>query len=490
MREKFLVGILVVALGVLLGRAGWLMVVEGGDYRVRADGNRVEVRKLPAPRGIIKDRNGEALVRNVVGETQDKIAREYVYGEVLAHIIGYVGEVSQEEVQSYESGTRVGKMGMEKWRDERLRGEDGAEIVETGVKGEVVRRLGRREPTPGEEVQLRVDLGLQKKAVEVLAGRVGAVVVTKTDGEILALVTSPSFDPGQVVEFVDREDKPLFDRATAGEYAPGSIFKLVTAVTGLETGKIESDTQIEDTGEIKIGQFRYGNWYFDQYGRKEGLLDVIGAIKRSNDVFFYRVGERVGPELLADWAVRLGLGQKLDLGWAVTADGLIPDPEWKEKFKGEKWFLGNTYHMAIGQGDVLVTPLQINLLTGAVATGRLCRPQIVEVAQGEQNCKDLGISQKTLELVRRGMTAACSTGGTAWPLFGFEPQVACKTGTAQHGGEETKPHAWFTAMAPADKPELAITVLLEAAGEGSYEAAPVARQVLEYWFKERRGASN
>ena len=306
-------------------------------------------------------------------------------------------------------------------------------------------------------------------------------------GEILALVSSPSFDPGRPAEFVDRPEKPFFNRAVGGEYPPGSVFKLVTAVAGLEEGKVTETTQIEDTGEIRVGEFRYSNWYFDQYGRKEGALNLVGGLRRSNDIFFYRVGEAVGPEKLAEWARRLGLGKAT--GWELGGEGagLVPDPAWKEKFKGERWWLGNTYHMAIGQGDVAVTPLQVNMLTGVVGTGRLCRPEIIFNFQFSIfNCEDLGISEKTLELVRQGMTEACLPGGTAFPLFGWEPQVACKTGTAQHGGKETLPHAWFTVLAPADKPEIALTVLVEAAGEGSYEAAPVAKEILEYWFHERR----
>lgn len=474
MRWYSLAAILMAGMAVITGRLFWLTVVGGDEAVARAEGNRIELVTLPAPRGVIYDRNGEVLVRNAPGEEANEVRREYVYGEAMAHILGYAGE-----------SDRVGKMGVEKWLDQKLRGQDGAEIVETGADGKLLRRLGRQEPVVGEEVRLTIDAGLQRKIAAVMEGRKGAVVVSRPEtGEILALVSSPGFDPERVSQVLEREDKPLFNRATDGVYPPGSIFKLVTAVAGLETGKIDAATTIEDTGEIRVGQFRYGNWYFDQYGKLEGSLDIVRALGRSNDVFFYRVGEMVGAEGLADWARRLGLGQSSALGWAADSAGLVPDPEWKEKFKGERWFLGNTYHLAIGQGDIGVTVLQVNLLTGAVGTGRLCQPQVVEV---EKACEDLGISQKTLDLIRQGMAAACAPGGTAFPLFDFEPQVACKTGTAQHGGEETLPHAWVTILAPAEKPEVALTVLLEAAGEGSYEAAPVARQILEYWFHERQG---
>jgi len=492
MRWYTLMGILVLGMVVITGRLFWLTVINGDEALARAEGNRIEWVELPAPRGIIYDRQGEALVRNIPGEKPNQVKREYVYGVAMAHILGYVGE-----------SDGFGKMGVEQWLDNQLRGQDGAEIVETGADGSL-RRLGRREPVVGEEVRLTIDAGLQRKVTEVLADRKGGVVATTPQtGEILALASSPGFDPnlfsGQLSVNSNQEkqiiltspDKPLFNRVTDGVYAPGSIFKLVTAVAGLETGKIDAATRIEDTGEIRVGEFRYGNWYFDQYGKLEGSVDIVRALGRSNDIFFYRVGEMVGAQGVADWARRLGLGESLSLGWAADSAGLVPDPAWKEKFKGERWFLGNTYHLAIGQGDVGVTVLQINLMTGAIGNGgKLCSP-VISNQLSVISCQELGISQKTLELVRQGMKAACSPKGTAFPLFDFEPVVACKTGTAQHGGKLSLPHAWITILAPGDPPaggpEVALTVLLEAAGEGSYEAAPVAKEILEYWFKERQG---
>jgi len=469
---------------VLGGRVGWLTLAEGAGARLRADGNRVEMKRLPAPRGIIYDRNGEAVTRNVPGAEPDKIKREYSDGVSLAHLLGYVGESGEE------LGRIEGMMGVEKWQDDKLRGSDGAEIIETGADGSILRKLGRSEPVAGETVKLTVDGGLQRRIMAAMGGRTGAVVVSVPDtGEILGLVSSPSFDPGRVSEFINDEASPMFNRATAGLYPPGSVFKLVTAVAGLEEGKLTGLTEIEDTGEIRVGEFRYGNWYFDQYGRKEGRINIVKALGRSNDIFFYQVGQMVGAQGLADWAKRLGLGESLALGWAAEASGLVPDPAWKETVKGERWFLGNTYHMAIGQGDLGVTPLQINMLTGAIGNGgKLCKPQIIFDDQFSisNNCGDLRISQETLELISQGMVTSCATGGVAFPLFDFIPSVACKTGTAQHGGEETLPHAWITVLAPVDNPEVAVTVLLEAAGEGSYEAAPVAREILEYWFHQRR----
>ena len=271
----------------------------------------------------------------------------------------------------------------------------------------------------------------------------------------------------------------MFNRAIAGAYPPGSTFKIVTTAAGIEDGKIDKNTLFEDTGQIVVGDYTYRNWYFTQYGKTEGKIDVIGAIKRSTDTFFYKVGEWVGPEKLTIWAQKFGLGKKTGLDISGEALGLVPDPG------GRRWFLGNTYHLAIGQGDLLATPLQINMMTSVIANGgRLCRPAISDQLSATSNCQDLELKAETLRLVREGMKEACSPGGTAFPFFDFTPAVACKTGTAEFGDPQNRTHAWLTAFAPADDPEIVVTVLVEAGGEGSSVAAPIARKVLEEWFKE------
>ncbi|MEK7556358.1 MAG: penicillin-binding transpeptidase domain-containing protein, partial [Patescibacteria group bacterium] len=233
------------------------------------------------------------------------------------------------------------------------------------------------------------------------------------------------------------------------------------------------------------------------YGRTEGEIDTVRAIARSTDTFFYKVGEFVGPERLAFWARKFGLGQDSGVDLPGEVSGLVPDPEWKLKTKGERWFLGNTYHMAIGQGDVAASPLQVNVMTSVVASGgKRCRPKVVQVEQVdqvEQGCEELGIGEETLKVIRKGMLGACATGGTAFPFFNFEPSVACKTGTAQTVGENT--HAWLTAFGglPNESgsgnfrinPNIVLTVLVEEGGEGSRVAGPVAREILQEWFSEQ-----
>jgi penicillin-binding protein 2 len=261
------------------------------------------------------------------------------------------------------------------------------------------------------------------------------------------------------------------------------VFKVVTATAGLEEGKIDESTIIEDTGEIVIDEYRYGNWLFDDLGRTDGQLNVVKAIKRSNDIYFYKVGEYVGPDKLADWARLFGYEDDAGLGDLGAVTGLIPDPEWKEKYKGEKWFLGNTYHMSIGQGDVLVAPIQVNRMMGAIAAkGSLCDPKLVMSDVGGDSCTQMNLDIGTIDLITEGLKEACRPGGTASVFNSFYPEVACKTGTAEHTSKEDLPHAWFTVFAPAGAPEIVLTVMVENAGQGSTEAAPIAKKALEYWF--------
>jgi len=473
-----------------------------------AEGNRLERVLVMADRGVIKDREDRILARNV--DMDGEVVREYPYGEEVAHVIGYVGEVGEEEVsQGLVLGSRSGKMGVERSEDERLRGEFGEELVEVDATGKRVDLIGKREAVAGQSVKLNIDAELSKEIGRILAVREeekgeykGAVVVSRAGtGELLALVSWPSFDnnlfsglPGEgkykTVEEVlgDGERQPMFDRAVGGNYPPGSIYKLVTAVAGVEEGKVDRETTVLDEGEIKIDSYRYGNWYFDQYGKTAGEIGLQRALARSNDIFFYKVGEWVGVEKLGEWSRKLGLGRRTGIGLEAEGTGRVPDPLWKEKLTGERWFLGNTYHMAIGQGDLTVTPLQGNLMTAAVVSGKLCKPGLVVGEEGR--CEDLSLSEVGREMIVEGMVGACSEGGTAASFFDFPVRVACKTGTAQQGGEEDDPHAWITAVVPAENSEgnrdddyangVVITVLLEASGEGSAEAGPVATQIARY----------
>ena len=286
---------------------------------------------------------------------------------------------------------------------------------------------------------------------------------------------------------------------------------------------------------MRVGDFSFGNWYFLQYGGIEGAVDIVKAIARSNDIYFYKLGETTGVATIAEWGKRLGVGQKTGIDIGGEAEGVMPDPVWKKKVRKEDWYLGDTYHLAIGQGDLTVTPLQVNMWTNVIASGgELCKPTLLkaisEKREAISNCRDLKIKKETIDLITEGMRRACYRGddvpyqGTGWPLFDFTVMretlsesggagekravpVACKTGTAefglpaQAGDPDNKTHAWFTAFAPlpsealakegsltdsatiTGEPEIVVTVLVEKGGEGSSVAGPIAKKILEEWFK-------
>lgn len=507
----------------LIIRLFQLTVVEGAWRRRLAEENRILVLPLAANRGVLTDRNGEAVTRNVPVYRRQKpntspaalafesidrelalkllsdpnervsysIKREYPCGEVCAPLVGYVGEATEQELagdSDYAMGDMVGRLGAEKVFERQLKGVSGEEYIEVNASGLAVRTVGIKEAQSGSTVKLSIDLGLQRVLYEALGDLAGgAVALDPNTGEVLALVSKPTFDPNNVAASLVRENQPFFNRVLSGTYAPGSTFKMVTAISALEEGKITAETKFQDTGELVVGDYRYGNWLFDEHGRTEGEVDVVRAIARSNDIFFYHAGGLVGPEGMAAWARLLGFGTNWNLtGWGMSS-GLVPDPEWKQAAKKEHWYLGNTYHMSIGQGDVLATPLQVAVMTAAIARGGvICQPRFAAAAATDlvTNCQQLNLSETTINLVREGMYLACQPGGTGVPFFEFSPGVGCKTGTAQQGGEKDLPHAWFTAYAPVENPTIVITVLVEQGGQGSTVAGPVAKAGMEYWFRK------
>jgi penicillin-binding protein 2 len=513
----FLMGLVSVGL-ILSGRLFMLTIVEGSYHRALADGNRTVTIRTAAPRGIIYDQNDEPLTVNrpaykhqvsgtAIHQAQFKsisqdealhlsrvqgervfydIAREYTCGRACAPLLGYMGEVNASELQTptYLMGDVIGKSGIEKEYEVDLRGKPGMEVLEVDSIGKVIRVVGKEDYRAGTDVHLTINKQLQEKVYATFEGKIGAAVVqVPQTGEILALVSSPAFDANDIVASLAEPDSPFFNRAVQATYPPGSVFKMAVVMAGIESGVIAPETLIEDTGEVKIGEYSYGNWLYHKYGRTDGLVNAEKALQRSNDIYFYRLGEKLGPKLMGEWASMLGFGKVSGLTFLHEAPGLIPSPEWKERVVGERWFLGNTFHMAIGQGDVLTTPLQINRMVGAIATGGvLCDPLLLKNQVGKQSCQQLNLRPETVAVLTGGMVKACEPGGTGAPFFSFRPKVACKTGTAEQGGKGGMPHSWFTVFAPAEAPELVLTVLVEKGGEGSEVAAPLAKEVLDWWF--------
>ena len=387
-------------------------------------------------------------------------------------------------------GDKAGKKGVEKLYECELRGEAGKKLIEVDAHGKYLRTLSILPPVEGKTLKLAIDLDLQKKAYDLVKDKkAGIVAVNPKNGEILIFVSTPSYNSQDfedknneaIQALLKNESKPLFNRVTEGTYAPGSVFKLAVAAAGLEEKEITEKTIIEDTGIIKAGPLTFGNWYFLQYGKTEGSVDVIKAIRRSNDTFFYKLGEYLGPEKIKFWAESFGYGQKTGIGFDES-EGVIPSPFWKEETLKENWYLGDTYNLSIGQGYALVTPLQVTQTTAAIANdGSLCKPKLVK--DEKRDCQGIKINKQTLRLVQEGMREACKTGGTGWPFFDYPVPIGCKTGTAESGGKSSTPHAWFTMYAPYDKPEIALTVLIEEGGQGSDVAGPIAKEIIKSYFE-------
>jgi penicillin-binding protein 2 len=281
----------------------------------------------------------------------------------------------------------------------------------------------------------------------------------------------------------DTQNLPLLNRAMAVKYHPGSVFKIVMATAGLESGVIDRTTTIEDTGVIKIGDYSYSNWLWTRSHTTNGMVNIVEAIQKSNDIFFYRLGEKLGVDRIKEWANKYGYGLKTGVELPNETAGLVPDDQWKQTNKGDRWYLGDTYHLAIGQGFLDVTPLQVNQSTNVIANnGVKCQMSILN--DSKPVCQSIGASPETIATIKEGMVAACQPGGTAWPLYNFKTKIACKTGTAEVGDGSNDAHAWLTAFAPADNPEISITVMVERGGEGSDVAAPIVGDILKEWFNE------
>ncbi len=522
-----------------------LQIVEGKSSRELADGNRIQIRVIHAPRGVIYDRNGKILAANTAafrlfdpgikkarlitreealelevnndprsqGLEVDNV-RTYPKGEKLAHVIGYVGEITEDQLKdpnfkNYKLGDRVGKSGIEEYYESYLRGIDGGEVIEVDSKGRKVRSLRTNAPIPGQSIYLTIDSDLQDKIYQQMSDALtkygsccgAAVAVDPSSGQVLALISRPSFDPNILSVGIDEDaisaiftgsDSPTLNRAISGTYPPGSTFKIVTSLAELSSGKVSPDTTFEDTGVMYLGSFKFSNWYFNEYGKTEGPVDLLKAIQRSNDTYFYQVSRIIGEQAIIDMARKLHMGGKLNIDIPGEVIGLIPDDGWKRKTFGEGWYPGDTLHMAIGQGFVLATPLQILGITSFMAEhGELFRPQLIyKITSDNVVIKDFKketlvanlLSKDKIDLVSKGLQMVPQNGGTAWPFFSFPIATAGKTGTAEYGNPKNRTHAWYTSYAPADNPKIAMTVLIEGGGEGSNVSAPIAKEVYRWFF--------
>jgi penicillin-binding protein 2 len=443
--------------------------------------------------------------------------RHYPFGREAAHVLGYVAAVSEAEQGSGDPllqlpGFRVGKSGVEKVYDLALRGRGGTSQVEVNAVGRVIRELEREEGQPGAELFLTIDLELQRMAAARVAGESAAVVVLDVrTGDVLALVSSPSFDPNAFnrgltgAEWRDLTTDPrgpLINKVIAGQYAPGSTFKIAVTLAALERGTITPATRVFCPGQMELGDAKFHCWKKGGHGS----LDLYGALKHSCDVYFYEVARRTGIDRIAAMARRLGLGERMDIDLPGERAGLMPSREWKLATIGQPWQVGETIITGIGQGYILVTPLQLAVMTARVANGgvavvpRLTRDALAgrEGAAQDEPFPSLGLTPAYVQLVRDAMNAVCNEpGGTAFGSRIREAglEMAGKTGTVQvrriskaereQGVKknedlpwEERDHALFVGFAPVASPRYAVAVVVEHGGGGSKVAAPIARDVL------------
>jgi penicillin-binding protein 2 len=461
--------------------------------------------------------------------------REYISGTLLAHITGYVGHIPEQELDSYvgdgdsdyDTNDIVGLTGVELTYEDELRGQKGQSHVEVDVTGREIQTIGTQvDPVPGNNLVLTLDADLQAAITEILergirdAGSESGVVVAMDprNGEILAMVSLPSYDANLFIGGIAEEDyallsddprHPLVNHAISGQYPPGSTFKVVTAAAGLEQGTVTRSTTIFCPGTIWIPhRFAPDDPELAQpfncwLKTGHGAISMVEAIAQSCDIYFGVLGggygefEGIGQAALAQYALYFGLGEPTGVDLPGETAGLVPEETWKRLTYGETWVTGDTYNAAIGQGFILTTPLQILNATAAVANGgELYRPQAVrEIRDADGNVvraftphliRSVPVSDENLAMVREGMRAAV-THGTAMSANLGGVVVAGKTGTAEFPGQRDwegnlPTHAWFTAFAPYDDPEIALVVFVEGGGEGSLVSVPMAAEILSYYF--------
>ena len=443
--------------------------------------------------------------------------RLYPRKEVAAATLGYVGEVSEDMIAKagspYRPGDVVGKFGIERQYDQILSGQDGLRRVIVNSRGEELGSLTTINATPGNDLRLTIDLDLQMVAEAALGERPGAVVaLDPRTGEVLAMVSHPSFDPNEFAKRIDREEwqkladdpmKPMMNKVIQAQLAPGSVFKIVTATAALETGTIQPDFTLNCSGQVEI----YGHVYHDGIERykSHGSVDLQRAITVSCDVYFYTLGKLLGVEKIAYFAKRLGLGARTGIDLPAEAPGLIPTPGWVEKVFKHKWYAGETMSVAIGQGAVVVTPLQLAHMIGTVASGGVfCRPHLVfkdqllalGVDPPDESAQNFPLADSTLDVVKRGMWGVVNEdGGTGIEARCPGIDIAGKTGTAQVASVDLmksvqsanfKTNAWFVGFAPASRPEIVVAALVLHGGHSTV-AVPVAREVIKAYFDKKNG---
>jgi penicillin-binding protein 2 len=444
------------------------------------------------------------------------LSRRYPLDHDFAHVVGYVGPVSERDLEALETPDpllripkfQIGKIGVEKWMEDTLRGRAGTKRIEVNSAGRVMRELERQEGDAGTDIRLTVDAGVQNFAQARLGNEsAAAVVMDVTNGDVICIASSPSFDPNLFVRGISHTDynllmendhRPLANKAVSGAYPPGSTFKMVTALAALEAGLVTPDTRVRCPGYIELGSRRFHCWKRGGHGS----VNLARSLSESCDVYYYDIAQRVGIDKIAEMGRKLGLGQRYDIPMSAITDGIMPDKQWKQDRHKAEWRIGDTVNASIGQGYVLTSPLQLAVMTARLASGRAVSPRLVRSVNDQETpipeAPPLGITGEFLSAIRRGMYEVVNSDqGTAKSSRIVEPTMvmAGKTGTSQvrniSAAEREagvisndqlpwnrRDHALFVGYAPYDAPRYAISVVVEHGGGGSTAAAPIARDIL------------
>lgn len=426
---------------------------------------------------------------------QPRPLRKYIYSGLASHLIGYLSEIdlwrlSKLSDYGYNSKDTVGFGGVEEKYDYFLRQQQGAFSVQVDHRGRLVRVLGYKPPKNGKDIQLTLDLRIQKIVEECLRGRKGCVIIMEPDsGAIVAMASEPSFNPAAFISktgfsnfFKDR-DAPLLNRAISGLYPPGSVFKSVVASGALETGKIDLSTTYNCSGSTLIGNRHFKCW--DTHGKQ----DLRNAIAHSCDIFFYKSGILLGPQAIHDYAVKFGFSRLTNIDLPYEQNGFVPDPLWKKVSRLQNWYNGDTANFSIGQGDLMVTPLQVVRMTAVFANGGyLVKPYVVssiggfDISSSQKKAVKVPVKDFAMNYVRQGLGKVVSDpSGTASVLSGMGISIAGKTGTVQVPRGQS--HAWFAGYFPAIKPKYVVCTFLEHGGSG-YASTVLTKQIIDAMMRE------
>ncbi|PLX27446.1 penicillin-binding protein 2 [Candidatus Parcubacteria bacterium] len=434
----------------------------------------------------------------------------------LSHLMGYTGKINSSELEEFGDDylpiDYIGKMGIEYFWENELKGVNGKKQIEVDALGNEKKIIGEEVPLDGNNLVLSLDVVFQLKLEEIMLkhldelglARASAIALDPRNGEVIAMVSLPAYNNNLFARGITQEeysallnhpDNQLFNRSISGEFPSGSTIKPVMAISALEEGVITENTYFYSTGGIGIGQWYFPDWKAGGHGR----TNVRKAIAESVNTFFYYIGggyedfKGLGLERMVNHMEDFGLGSQLGVDLAGEASGLLPNRAWKEEVKGEPWYIGDTYHMAIGQGDILVTPLQVANFTAAFANnGKIYRPHLIRmILDSDDNIikqvdaypiKENFLDNYNIQVIKEGMRQTV-TDGSARSMYDAPVEIAGKTGTAQWSSVKDN-HAWFTGFAPYDEPEMVITILVEEGGEGSAVAVPIAKEALSWYFGE------